>query len=83
VLGDDVMLCDALDYHHHHHYHHRLHHHHHHPHTHHHHTHLIIVSIGTEGVKKISVSIKKLVNLKTLSLCFCELTAAGAYIVAK
>jgi len=63
------MLCDALDYHHHTH--------------HHHHTHQIIISIGTEGVKKISLSIKKLVNLKTLSLCFCELTAAGAYIVAK
>jgi len=39
--------------------------------------------IGTDGVKKISVSLKKLVNLKILSLCFCELTAAGAYIVAK
>ena len=71
MIGDDVMLCDGLDYNNHHHTHH------------HHHTHLIIVSIGTEGVKKISLSIKKLVNLKTLSLCFCELTAAGAYIVAK
>lgn len=39
--------------------------------------------IGTDGVKEFISSLQKLNNLKVLSLCTCEITAAGAYAIAR
>lgn len=39
--------------------------------------------LGSGGAKHIAAAVKKLSNLRTLSLCTCEITAAGAYILAR
>lgn len=39
--------------------------------------------IGSSGARHIAAAVKKLSNLRTLSLCTCEITAAGAYVLAR
>ena len=38
---------------------------------------------GTDGAKSIAKNLKFLSKLKTLSCCTCEITAGGAYFLAK
>lgn len=39
--------------------------------------------LGTKGARELAGALRKLTNLRTLSLCTCEITAAGAYVLAK